>query len=160
MKPNGEVKLLFGLGPVISMAIVLSVHCLAATTGTAALLGHGILTPKWRTDLHVAVGGPLPRPPGGGIIEVKAQPITSLRFADDDRLLATFVVGKNSGESGLPRRGDADTPLQLRAIVLNGRTGQITALHDWPSDSRDAVVVATLAGKIVVKTGDEVSLYV
>jgi hypothetical protein len=120
---------------------------------------HGLLIPKWRTDLRAAIGSaPIPYS-FGGRIEVKGEPVTSLHFIDNYTLVATFVVHESERNPELPRHDAANAPLRLRAIFLDALSGKIATSRDWPSDSIRSIIVTTLDREILIQTGDELALY-
>ena len=130
----------------------------AFATGTEMQLAS--VTAKWGADLRSAVGStPLPYEYSGHY-EIKDAPVTSLWFTDNDTIVATFVTHKD--EAGNPKlygREGKSLPLRLRAVFLDSASGKITATREWPSESRHAGIVATLGGKFVTQTGNELMLY-
>jgi hypothetical protein len=128
-------------------------------TGAAVAQHNEPVTAKWRVDIRPAIGGtPLPVV-WGRVQEFKGPPKTSLWFTDNNTLIATFVTREGKGNPKVSRRDASDEtlPLRLRAVFLDAATGRITDTTDWPSQSRDAAIVATHDGKLVAQTGDELT---
>lgn len=114
---------------------------------------------KWIVDLRAAVGGvPLGLVVGRGH-ETLSQPSASLRFLDNQVIVATFVT--REGESSLSSRdaSNASSPLRLRAVFLDAEAGKITATPAWPSESRFAGIVSSHEGKFIAQTGNTLTLY-
>ena len=82
---------------------------------------------------------------------------TKLAFADQEHLVITFVSAdpNPSGQEGRPD----SVSLRLHIIVLETRTGEVDAKRDWPTPNSGAGVIAGRDGKIVVRTGDKLTLY-
>jgi hypothetical protein len=132
------------------------------SSASAILAGaqSGSITSTWVTDLRAIVKNkPLPYV-YAGTYEIKGALATSLWFTNDQTLIATFVT--REGEDGNPklsgRKGES-LPLRLQAVFLDSVSGKVTASRKWPSDSRNASVIATLHGKFVTQTGNELTLY-
>jgi hypothetical protein len=91
-------------------------------------------------------------PPGAFYLTYRLSSAT-LHFIDDDRLLFTFRVG------GLLRRvpGDHhadDDDQQIRAMVLNARTGQIVRQTEWRMHDRAQYLWPFPDGRFVVRVRD------
>lgn len=146
----------------ISSTALFAIACfLSSATGAAVAQHNEPVTAKWRVDIRPAIGGtPLPVV-WGRVQEFKGPPKTSLWFTDNNTLIATFVTREGKGNPKVSRRDASDEtlPLRLRAVFLDAATGRITDTTDWPSQSRDAAIVATHDGKLVAQTGDELTLY-
>src|SRR6266850_1197449 len=83
---------------------------------------------------------------------------TRLAFADSEHLVVTFI----SSDPGTPseREGRPDSfRLRLHIVVFEIRTGQVGAKRDWPTPNPNDGGVAGHDGKIVVRAGDELTLY-
>jgi len=126
----------------------------------AAAPQHQKVVPAWSADLRSAVQGtPVPFIYGGPD-KIKGIPVTSLWFLDNHTIVATFVT--DEGEVGNPKlsgRKGGSLPLRLRAVFLDSSSGKVTATREWPSESRNAAIVATLGGKFVTETGYKLTLF-
>jgi len=83
---------------------------------------------------------------------------TKLAFADSEHLVVTFI----SSDPGTPseRQGRPDSfRLRLHILVFEIRNGSVDAKRDWPTPNPNDGVVAGHDGKIVVRAGDELTLY-
>jgi WD40 repeat protein len=80
-------------------------------------------------------------------------------FAAPDEIIVTFVT--RVVPSSLPRRDqpDASSPLQLHALFIDARTGQVRTRREWPITSYWSRVVAATGGKFLVLTPDKLTLY-
>lgn len=118
------------------------------------------VAPAWKTDLHPAVAG---EPLGyrfRAAYEAELPASTSIWFADNATVMATFVIRANREGTILSRPDEpATSPFRLRAIFVNATTGRIKAAVGWPSDARDASVVAAHDGGFVTQRGARVDLY-
>lgn len=86
---------------------------------------------------------------------------SSLRFTDDNTIVATFVIRNANNKPEPSSRASLDTrlPLRLQAILLDAHTGKITATAAWPTDSRTSRIVAVHHGQITALRGSELTLY-
>jgi hypothetical protein len=117
------------------------------------------IAPAWRTDLRGALGtSPVPVS-FGHVGEHKGEPVTSLRFTDNDTVVATFVTREDERPSLSTRGSDANLPLRLRGIFLNAAAGSIKGNSSWGSESTAAMIVAAHDGKFVTQSGSELTLY-
>lgn len=84
-------------------------------------------------------------------------PPTRLAFADPEHLVATFITSDPGTSS--EREGRPDSfKLRLHIVVFKS-TGEIEASRDWPTPNPNDGVVAGHDGKVVVRAGDELTLY-
>jgi hypothetical protein len=85
------------------------------------------------------------------------NPPTKLAFADPEHLVITFIFADPtpSEQEGYP----ASFSLRLHIVVLETKTGEVDARRDWPTANPNDGVIAGHDGKIVVRTGDRLTLY-
>lgn len=131
----------------------------APLRGTGSTPKHGTVDPTWRSDLTDVVGGVSLGKVFGRVREYQGLPQASLWFTNNDTLVATFVT--REGQRNLSNRDalDATLPLRLRPVFLDANTGKVLATLDWPTDSRNAGIIAVHDGKFVTQRGNELTLY-
>lgn len=115
--------------------------------------------PKWRISLKSAIGSPPLGKVFGRVQEYKALPRTSLWFTDNNTLVATFVIREGKGDLSSRDSVDTTLPLRLRLVFIDATSGQVLTTPDWPTDSRDAGVIAVRDGRFVTQRGSELTLY-
>jgi hypothetical protein len=111
--------------------------------------------PSWVVDLS-ALG--YPTHPSENFSKTFGVPPTTLGFADSEHLVVTFI----SSDPGAPseREGRPDSfRLRLHIVVFESRTGEMDMKRDWPTPNPNDGVVAGHDGKVVVRAGDELTLY-
>jgi len=120
---------------------------------------HETVSPKWRTDLRSVIGSAPLGVVYGRAREYKALPRTSLWFTDNKTIVATFVT--RAGKPSLSSREGSDTTLslRLRPVFLDATTGKVVANPDWPSDDRNASIIAVHEGRFVTQVRNELTLY-
>jgi hypothetical protein len=109
----------------------------------------------WAMNATPVIGGGLGSARGG-------KPETSLRFIDENTIVASFVTQRKAQRSPqLSRRSSPDgaQPWELHTLFVDAATGRVTKRADWPVESRFASVVASHDGKIVVLRGKDLVLY-
>lgn len=145
-----------------SSAVLFAVACSLISGSAAAPVitpKHETVTPKWRTNLRSVIGSAPLGQVFGRTREYKALPRTSLWFTDNNTIVATLVT--REGKPSLSSRDGSDTtlPLRLRPVFLDATTGKVMATPDWPSDSRNAGIIAVHDGRFVTEVGNELTLY-
>jgi hypothetical protein len=120
---------------------------------------HETVTPKWRTNLRSAIGSAPLGQVFGRTREYKALPRTSLWFTDDNTIVATLVTREKKPSLSSRDGSDTTLPLRLRRVFLDATTGKVTATPDWPSNSRNAGIIAVHDGRFVTEVGNELTLY-
>lgn len=80
----------------------------------------------------------------------------SLGFFDDDRLLFTFRVGGLLRR--LPSDRDGDDDQQIRAVVLDARTGNVVRQTEWRMHDRGQYLWPLANGKFLVRVRDALYL--
>jgi len=131
-------------------------------TGAKELLPQPLpVNPAWRTDLRSAIGTAPVGVVWGGVQEYKGRPKTSLWFADDNTIVATFVIRDGNGKPQVSRRGGPDDTLALRlqAIFLDASSGKLTTTSAWPTESRRSSIIAVHDGELVMLGGSDLILY-
>jgi hypothetical protein len=86
------------------------------------------------------------------------SPPTSLVFADPDHVVMTFISADPGSPSEQAGRPDSFR-LRLHAVVLESKSGEVDIKRDWPTPNPKDGVIAGHDGKIVVRTGDKLTLY-
>jgi hypothetical protein len=110
---------------------------------------------SWVTDLRT-MG--YPTHPSEKFSKTFGVPPTKLAFADPEHLVVTFI----SSDPGTPP-GPKDSPnslrLRLHIAVFESRTGEVDMKGDWPTPNPNDGVVGGHNGKVVVRAGNELTLY-
>lgn len=145
----------------ISLAARFLILCLLSSAGAiGAGLEVGSVSGTWSKDLRPVIKGTPLAYVYSGTYEIKGPLSTSLWFVDNNTIVVTFVTQVNVGtDPRLARREGENLPLRLQAIFLDSKTGAVETTREWPSESRNASIVATLEGKFVTQTGNELTLY-
>jgi hypothetical protein len=140
-------------------ALFLLAHFLSSPSAPPVDTASGAITANWRADLRAAVGSaPLGLVVGRGH-ETRLQPTTSLRFVNNNTVVATFVTREEKTALSSRDNSDSNLPLRLRAIFLDASTGKVMSTQAWPSESRFAGIVATNDGNFVTQRGVVLTLY-
>jgi hypothetical protein len=120
---------------------------------------HQTITPKWHIDLRSTIGNVAVGRTFGRAKEYKALPRTSLWFIDNDTIVASFVTYEGKENPRLSTRGGSETNVRIYLIFLDAASGKVTDSTDWPSESRNAGIIATRAGKFIIQSGIDLTLY-
>ena len=130
---------------------------LLATSGTRIISQvPNAEVPSWVKDMSTLE---YPSHPSENFSKTFGVPPTKLTFADSEHLVVTFI----SSDPGTPseREGRPDSfKLRLHIVVFESKTGEIDMKRDWPTPNPNDGVVAGHDGKVIVRTGDKLTLYV
>ena len=87
--------------------------------------------------------------------------MTSLWFLDNNTIVVTYVTRGEKSSPSLSSRDGLSTSLslRLRAIFLDAASGKVAMTTAWPTESRDAKIVATHDGNFVTQRGTDLTLY-
>lgn len=154
------MALRISVSPVFLAVCFLSSGMAVSRPGASITPQRGAIKAIWHEDLRSAVGSvPL------GIIfgeeSVSRLPYVTLRFVNNDTVVATFVIREGAGTPALSHRdmSNAALPLRLRGIFLTTSNGKVKDVTDWPTQSRYSGIVAAYDGKFIVQAGDLLTLY-
>ncbi|MGC2619705.1 MAG: hypothetical protein WA414_11745 [Acidobacteriaceae bacterium] len=109
--------------------------------------------PRPNTRIDVT---PLGYAPPGAFYLTYRLTSASLSFIDDDHLLFTFRVGGLLKR--LPSDRDGDDDQQIRAMVLDARTGQVVRQTEWRMHDRSQYLWSFPDGKFLVRMRDTLYL--
>lgn len=124
------------------MASLLSANSVVSTNVQSAL---------WEFDLH-AFGYQGPQTRADDFLPLHER----IAFLNDATLAVAFTTREEV--EGLARR--SNPPLHLHVLLLDAGSGRLTREHEWGVSSTDeAGILATNSGNLVIRTGDQVTLY-
>ena len=111
--------------------------------------------PLWVVDLKT-LG--YPPHPTENFSKTFGSPPTKLAFADPEHLVASFISADPGTRSEREGRPDSFR-LRLHIVVFDPRTGQVSPRRDWPTPNANDGVVDAHDGKVIVRSGDRLTLY-